>query len=303
VEDVSGTLHRRDKVILRSDGWQVTISLLANARDNIEVLKETGGHAITHVGLIEREDGSPFGVSEAEDLLTALHFFLSMARGYWCAPILYVGFDDQGDRVWEHWGIGRSEPWHNTLCWFDGQHGKLLEEVFPGFHGRWRDSLWNEPVQHAVYWYLEGNKGTLDVGIVLSQAGLELIAWNYLVVEKKVLTPEGFKNLWASDNLRLVLSSFGIPLDIPPQLAELHKLAKAFNMMDAPHAFTDLRNEIVHPDRKRKGQYFSALYDGWRLGQWYLELALLWLSGHAGDYGNRLVEKYAGQTEKVPWAT
>ena len=42
--------------------------------------------------------------------------------------------------------------------------------------------------------------------------------------------------------------------------------------------------------------------DAWKLVLWLIEMAVLRLCNYNGRYSNRLVHKWAGQTELVPWA-
>jgi hypothetical protein len=54
------------------------------------------------------------------------------------------------------------------------------------------------------------------------------------------------------------------------------------NWIDAPDAVTEIRNSLVHPEHKRRSQLERAYYDGWKLGLWYLELAILAICGYSG---------------------
>jgi hypothetical protein len=82
---------------------------------------------------------------------------------------------------------------------------------------------------------------------------------------------------------------------------ELAKLAKDFNWLDAPHALTEIRNSLVHPEHKRRGQLDSAYYEAWNFGLWYLTMGLLAVCEYSGTYGNRLKKRIVGQVEEVPW--
>jgi hypothetical protein len=55
---------------------------------------------------------------------------------------------------------------------------------------------------------------------------------------------------------------------------------------------------------KSKGNIqFDECFEAWKLGQWYLELALLGICGYSGTYDNRLdhLKWPYGNIEKVPW--
>jgi hypothetical protein len=99
----------------------------------------------------------------------------------------------------------------------------------------------------------------------------------------------------------LLFSSLNIPIDIPASLPKMQSFAKQFNWIDAPQAITEIRNSLVHPEHKRRDKFGEVFYPAWDLGQWYLELALLRICDYSGTYGNRLVERWVGEIEPVPW--
>ena len=159
-----------------------------------------------------------------------------------------------------------------------------------------------------IYWYLSSNCSTLgrgigiDAGIILTQAAIERFSFEYAVRYKRLIEAEGFKKLKASDKFRLLFSSLDIPIEIPSSLPEFQKLANQFNWLDAPQAITEVRNTLVHPENKRRGQFGKVLFSVWNLSQWYLELALLRICEYSGTYGNRLIlQRWIGNVEPVPW--
>ena len=120
---------------------------------------------------------------------------------------------------------------------------------------------------------------------------------------KKSLSPNGFEKLPASDRIKLVLSQAGIPLTVPQNLKKLASISKRHNF-DGPSVFTNVRNRIVHPGRKKRKIDVAdvSLFECWNLGLWYLELLLLSIFEYNGDYANRLKQgRWVGQTEKLPW--
>ncbi len=169
---------------------------------------------------------------------------------------------------------------------------------------RWNSEVWRRPTQTAIYWYLSSNSGRrgVDGGIVLTQTALELLSWTYTVEDRGLITKDGFKRLTASDRLRLLFASLDIPSVIPASLAKLTALQKGWNWRDAMDGLTEVRNSIVHPEHKQYGKYEKAFYEAWNLGLWYLEMVLLRLFDHHGDYGNRLVSRGLGAVVEVPWA-
>ena len=303
-EQSGSTKHAIEHVDLICDEWNVELKSLLSTRENIKSLKKEGGYRITHIGGIKKADGTLFSGKDAQECLSALRFFLSFAKGECCEPICAVGFDASGNRVWESWSSPR-EPWHVPLSWFDPHNGSQLATLFPGFMKRWETDDWREALHEVIYWYLNANFSSrgIDTGIILTQAAIERLSYEYAVKDKRLLMVNGFKNLWASDKFRLLFSSLGIPLEIPKETPEIEKFAKKkkFNWLDAPHALTEIRNSLVHPEHKKRSQLDSVYYEVWNLGLWYLEMGLLAICDYSGTYGNRLKQRWVGQVEDVPW--
>lgn len=293
-----------EHIDLETDEWKIELRSLNATRQNIKFLKEEGGYRLTYIGGIQRPDGSQFTGKDLDECLYALRFALSFAKGGWCEPICAVGYDVVGNRVWEKWSSPR-ESWHNPFHWFDPHNSSQLSSFFPCFMKMWSLDDWREALHEIIYWYLNANFSSrgIDAGIILTQAAIERLSYQFAVKEKRLVTVEGFKNLWASDKFRLLFSSLKIPLDIPPETSELQALANNSKMkwLDAPHALTEIRNSLVHPEHKKRGQLSSAYYEGWNLGLWYLEMGILGVCGYKGTYGNRLKRRWVGQVENVPW--
>jgi hypothetical protein len=301
-----GKMFRKGIATLEADGWQITINASKNLTKLIKSIKATGGYIITHAGMIERKDAKPIRLEKAEDLLTALRYFLSFCRGFSTGPFLPVGLTKTNKKIWEKWLSPPADPWQSTLSWFDHHHGQLLTDVFPGFIRRWNDDKWKESIKVAIYWYVKSNtrSGGIDGSIILAQAALELLAWVRLIEDQTSLSPEGFEKLYAADQLRLLLSSCFIPKHIPQSLPELNKLAKRLNW-DGPQAFAEIRNFVVHPGKKQRrlSGHDLPYIEVWKLGLWYIELVLLHLFGHTGIYADRLKgDRWVGEVTSVPWA-
>lgn len=296
------TMHGIEHVDLICDQWNVELKSLLSTREEIKKLNEEGGYRLTHVGGIKRADSALFSGKDSQECLRALRFFLSFAKGGWCQPICAVGFDESDNRVWESWSSPK-EPWHVPLSWFDPYTGSQLATLYPTFMKKRENADWREALDEVIYWYLNANFSPrgIDTGIILTQAAIERLSYEYAVKDKRLLLLNGFKDLWASDKFRLLFSSLRIPLEIPKETPEIAKLAKDFNWLDAPHALTEIRNSLVHPEHKRRGQLDSVYYEAWNLGLWYLVMGLLAVCDYSGTYGNRLKQRWVGQVEKVPW--
>jgi hypothetical protein len=298
---------RCGRVVLKADGWSITIAATDQTDSLVNKLKREGGFILTHVGQVVREDGAVFSSEQIQGVLDCVHYFLSFALGRWAGVALPIGFDADGKRVFEQWGVRRTADGpSNGSSWFDDRHGDLLSEVFPGFVALWKNDIWREPMTHALYWYLgacDRRVGIgVDTGLILAQTALETLAWTHCILERRMVSPSAFKQrgLSAADKLRLLVSSLGIPKEIPSELSAL-QAKKGPKWTDGLHAITAIRNSLVHSSTDAdlpKSSYFEA----WNLSMWYIELVLLRLCGHCGKYANRLVlGRWAGQVETVPW--
>ncbi len=304
IEENGTTKHRIEHIDLIDDEWEIELKSLTFTRANIKELKEEGGFRLTHIGVIKRTDGTNISGNDAYAILNAIRFFLSFAKGGWCEPICAVGLNLAGDSIWESWSSPR-EPWCNPRSWFDPHNSKQLTSLFPGFMNFWKDEYWNEAIRECFYWYLNANYSPrgIDAGIILNQTAIERLSYEFAVNEKCLLTAKGFKDLKASDKMRLLFSSLDIPIDIPSETPELRNIASnnQLNWLDSPHALTEIRNSLIHPEKKNKKQFKDAYYEAWNLGLWYLEMGILAILGYKTTYGNRLKQKWVGEVEKVPW--
>ncbi|MFM9959634.1 MAG: hypothetical protein ACKV2Q_00205 [Planctomycetaceae bacterium] len=303
----------RDNVSLKADGWNVAISATPKTTELTKRLKAEGGFIITHVGKIERDDGSCFSSQEISEFFPCLHYFLSFTLGCWAGVAFPVGFDVDGSRVFEQWGLPMASdgPWNGNYSWFDSHHGEILPQVFPGFVALWKSDLWHTPLTEALYFYLGACSGSVEIGVdsglILAQTALERIAWTYCVQDRKMVSKEAFKprGLSAANKLRLLVSSLGIPLSIPsslPVLSAAPKASPSIKWQDGLDAITGIRNAVVHPDPGTPLPEGSE-YEGWLLSLWYIDMILLRLCGHTGKYANRLVpQRWVGTVESVPWA-
>lgn len=290
-------------IYLPDNEWEVELQGLPETYDRIKRLQSERGYGLTHVGRFRKKDGSSFSTEKAEDIFLALNYFLSFARGFWCGPVMPVGFEGK-NRFWEP-GLHRVNSWRYVDSWFSGgETAKPLVELFPGFMEKWNDASWKETLREVIYWYLNANDSWrgLEAGIILVQAACERLAYEYAVRQKKLLDLEGFTRLTAADQLGLLLGLLGIPTKIPDGLEKLNKLAREFNWKTAPRALTEIRNNLVHPIKKNPKKYQGTAYEAWTLGLWYLELAILAICGYQGEYVNRITAKWVGETELVPWA-
>ncbi len=97
---------------------------------------------------------------------------------------------------------------------------------------------------------------------------------------------------------------WGIPVELPPSCkplsAYMNTVAKGDNVRRATLALTKLRNNAVHPEKDAVPD--GAYYHAWKLARWFIELTVLSVVGYQGNYANRLVRKFPGDVDVVPWA-
>ena len=289
------------QLMLRSPGWRIAVQSMPGeaTKEAWARIKEEGGCQLTHVVKLERDDGKTFSVEDAKQQILMLTEYLSFVKGSSIWVVCDVGFDANGNRVWESWCAPRlGDP---TYSWPDWFRAKQVEELFPLFVTRWNQSeAWRDCLRHAIYWYNQANTGSgqpgIDSALILVQAALELLSHHRMVVDRVMISSDGFRKLNASDKLRMLLSGLGIPIDIPTSMPKIRDVARRHHWCDAPHAVTEIRNALVHPERKNRtdGCYFEA----WKLSLWYLELSILAMCGYEGSYRSRLNR---GRVEDVPW--
>ncbi len=301
----SGRRNWAGRATMSAGGWRITLDSVPHIKGLQDSIKRTGGYGLTHIGLLERVDGTPFSAQEGLEMLRVLDFLFSFARGAWTTCTLPVGLGDDGSARWALWDAPRVSP-ASPVCWFSGLHPGSLGALLPGMLSKAKDRTWWDAIKLALNWYYECNEvgGMVYTALVLQQNALELLAWT-LFVEHGPLS-EDFDRLPASDKIRLLLDRAHIPVAVPDGLSNLAKLARARGWEDGPRALTELRNAHVHPKKLNKlGDVPGVCYsEAWLLGLWYLELTFLWLLGYSGEYCSRLdLPMMLGKTAKVPWST
>jgi hypothetical protein len=300
-----GASYWRGRVALEAAPWRLTLEARRDADVALKRLRSTGGYVLTHVCSLERIDEAQFGAADADDVLRALHHFLSFATGLWTPPLLLTGV--RADQiVWREWYARTSGPWRGQTSWFSPRHPDALVATFPTFMQRWIDPRWKAELQSAISWLVEAMRQPFaDIAIALAQVALELLGWVILVEERQRLSRSAYKKQAAEEKLRQLLTWAGIPVAIPTELPDLTTFASASNWNTGPHALAGFRNMLVHPrDRTRTifEMPISAKLDLQQLAFWYVELVLLRFIGYRGDYVNRHRAGWVGEVEPVPWS-
>lgn len=297
--DQSGA-QRLGRAVFSNLEWHIELQALPETAALDKELRNQGGYAITHVGQLTQHNGRKFRISAAELALEELRLFLSFVRGLWTPVILPVGFDGNGNRIFEEWGVPIDTPSQACLSWFSRNRGESLGKLYSGFINLLHDLDMGTPVRHALYWYLMSNRGGegtgIDSGIILSQAALERLSSAYNT--KAGLTTAGS----TADRLRRAAKSLQLSVAIPTAASSVYRAKRRGIWKDLPEAITTVRNELVHPKAKLAMNVGKVTANTWYLAQWYIELFLLRLSGYDYVYLNRLRARSHGQVEKVPWS-
>lgn len=294
--------RRLGRAVLAHDGWTIEFQAVPDITDAIAELKKSGGNAVTHVLRIQRTDGKRFTIRSAERVMNDIYEFLSFARGSWTSVFGWVGFSTANTVAYENWGMRLATSWESSSGWFDIHHGEVLTDVYSGFVALRHNPTFGKAARTALYWYLRsnraGNGAGIDGGLILSVAALEGLATTYLSAAGINLG----KKPSTADKVRAACNHLKIPTAIPSPSKRLRGGRRSGAWKDGPEAIARIRNELVHPTPKLKVKVGPTISEAWKLSQWYIEMLLLQLAGYNGRYSNRLIARWVGETEPVPWA-
>ena len=279
--------------------WRIAISEEPGLSENLKLLAQTGGYAVTHTGLLERCGSETFSVKEAEHILRVLRAFLSFARGSGCGLTLVEAIGPGGGKTIMEWGTQHAETWEsgeNTWLPRIGG-GDILSQLFPGFWKLCGDPGWNGILLTVIDWYVNSNNSPFHVGIILVQAALESLCYKIAGPNKE--NGKGRTGKYLSKSIH----NIGLRTAIPASCRNLGDFFRncCYVSGDGPKAIVKLRNDLVHAEKKH-GSNAEAQIDALRLGQWYIEMILLKEFNYHSRYINRLALAEESPFENVPWA-
>jgi len=304
---VGGGGYRR--LTFQHDEWTIELDQTPDADKIAESLRIHGGFGVAHVGVVTRMSGSRFTASEAEDILTCLRFFLSFARGFWCAPIIIEGLRNRESLVWTRWlSAPRITDWREVSSWFPVKGATPAATAFTGFRDLWCQVSWRNQLRQVVHWYIAANMNTaaIEGSLVLAHAALERLAWTHLVVAGNH-QPDAFdRKKTSTQRIEALLSSLSIASTLPSTgMADLATWAKTQGINTGPWAISEVRNMLVHPKRQATLMQASPTVriEAAHLALWYIEVTLLALCRYNGSYLNRLHPgpTVFDATSRVPW--
>ena len=262
------SLFRHDFTLENKD-WVIRICEVQNFDDNLKILENSGGYAITHTGYITQKDNKSFSIEIAQKILLLLHWFLSFLYGRSCVLILINGRDKSGQEVWNQWGLK-----HYTHIW-DKYHArsasryryKFLSEIFPQFYNLFMKNIeWEKSLIRTIDWYLNSQTSAMHTGIILNQASLERITFQ-IIGERK-------ENEKSGEYIARLLNKLNINESIPSCFPKLEKFQKANKFVHGPHTLINIRNSYVHPKYKLKEYHADVQMEAWSLGLRYIEQIL-----------------------------
>ena len=310
--EIDGNHRRLGVARMECDPWQIDITETLSFFENRKILKQEDGYSVSHAGSIKRSDGETFSVKEAENILRGLRTFLSFAGGSACGLALVKAIDEHDEELVLEWGTSHIEPWNqkNTRSWLPSTDGgDNLSQLFPGFWRFYKNPDWGNIVCTVVDWYFNSNNSPAHVGIISAQAALESLS--YKILGEKPLV-KGIKKLSAEEKLRKLLEIIGIDKEIPSSCEGLKDFSKQqikqrrdkngdCYIGDGPEAIVQIRNDLIHPEKKYNPISAEAQIDAIRLSLWYIELILLRKFEYYGRYMNRLRNSGEDAYEDVPW--
>ena len=296
------------RLTLHHEGWTIELDQTPDADQIARLLRVHGGFGVAHVGAVTRS-GSRFKASDAEDLLTCLHFFLSFARGFWCGPIIVEGLGNRERPLWTRW---LSDPlitdWRGVSSWFPVKGATSAATAFTGFRDLWCQASWRNQLRQVVHWYIASNMNAaaIEGSLVLAHAALERLAWTHLVVAGSQPVDAFDKKKSSGQRIEALLSSLSIASALPSTgVPDLTIWAQTQGINTGPRAISEVRNMLVHPKRQAVLMQASPTIriEATNLALWYIEVTLLALCRYNRSYVNRLHPgpTVFDATSRVPW--
>gem|GEM_PF-6611119 len=262
------------------DEFEIELTPVSNLFKVYKELKKQNGHLITHRGILKKKDGSLFHKDDAKTVLEALGNTLSFSQGRYVDINFLTGLRN-GTVLYQNFESHLCPPTDGRVTWFDDMEPDSLQSVFSGMNRLIRNDVWKDEIGKALHWYYTSLSGmAMEVSIVLNQTALELLVWCYFVEDKKIFSKTKFGPLSFYDRLKEMFKL----IDRPIIKFEPKKELEEFREKSLPHgdwlnAFTQVRNAIIHPDKKHKieNENYRVKYNVREIGFQMIELIILFL--------------------------
>jgi hypothetical protein len=278
-------LSSADPLEFRCGGWRVQLRQHRDARDRVDVIRNRGGGAVTHVGVLTDTSASTFSWNEAESILSGFAHFLDWAASD-RVPLLGERGVRDNEVVVQAWGDPKRHIGRSSIRWLSSNHPHVMQSMWLHFADYWQETDWRSVLTLTSELYADSHHSApLELRTVTAWLALESFSWQWLT-KNLHLDPFYIDDKHADWRIRKMLGSMAIPTDIPDTLSRLRGHSQG---QDGPKTLALLRNDIVHP---KEGQDLLQLdgvikQEAWRLTTWYLELALLRACGSVGPYIDR----------------
>lgn len=310
VEKVGASLSiGRMRFSVNNDEWRTVIDPVLEAPYQEAML--TSGYVITHV-VEMRAVGRMYSPELLMTHMDELCGMLSLVSGSAVGHCLATGYNAQGRAVWNVWSAPPVQPWRGRLSAVPASAGsaalphKLGGPNFSSLSLKYqqmrRDPEDAELLDRLSVWYLSALRHKGPAEVILAAAGLELAAYQYLVLGQGMRNFD--RKLDTADALRLLISYMGETLSIPADLTVLTALAKSNGQdWDGPACVIGFRNALIHPPRGRSAKRSfvndpQARGEAHALALHYFDLAILRLL----DYEGVCFDRWSGAGSLVPWS-
>lgn len=262
------------------DEFEIELTPISSLFKTYKELKKQQGHLITHRGTLKKKDGSLFKKEDAEIVLEALGKTLSFSQGRYVDINFFTGLK-AGNVLYQNFESHLCPPTDGRVTWFDDMEPDSLHSVFSGMNKLIRNDVWRDEIGKALHWYYTSLSGmAMEVSIVLNQTALELLVWCYFVEDKKIFSKTKFGPLSFYDRLKEMFKL----IDRPIIKFEPRKELDEFKEKNLPNgdwlnAFTQVRNAIIHPDKKHRleDENYRVKWNTREIGFQMIELIVLFL--------------------------
>ena len=233
---VDGHMLLVPHILMETSQWSIHITADENYSEIEKLLRKTRGYALTHTGVIKRQDSKTFSKEEALAITDGLWVFLSFAHGSHTGISQVEGLDCNGEPSLIQWGPRYTAPWISRQSWCPKMAGgDVLQELFPGFWDLFTQEGWNETIRRVIDWYLHGNESRfVDSSLIFNQVALECLS-------HRILSGRDSKKA-AGYRISKTLKGSGIDDSaIPESMTTLKSLSAKKGWKGGSHAITEMR--------------------------------------------------------------
>ncbi|WP_394175587.1 hypothetical protein [Guptibacillus hwajinpoensis] len=270
---------KNEAIFFQTEDWEISLQPIQNKNEN--KTKVSQSFSVTHSGSIIRKDRKIFDPDDAEKVIKGLEWLLSLLNEKVVEIPMFFGYLSE-EKLFERYLSVNTESNEYKRVWLNIE--EHFTDLLPEVVEKLDDEIWGGVFGQLLEWYIELNHGRLiENQIITVQVALELISWNYLVIEKEKIDKSSFKSTWKSDVFRMLFEEFKISNHFND--FNLHSELNNYNG-DGAYILTDVRNNIIHPDKKQvfsKDAYYTVL----SFGISCLQSALLYLLNYKGKYKSK----------------